>query len=246
MRTEYHKWYCGRLNRDMELKVYGDAGRPIIVYPCHGGRFYEWEDFGMFATLERFIESGQYQFICLDSIDGEPWSNELMPIHERGKRHSEYENYVINEVVPFIQSINKSKSITTCGFSMGAYHAFMIQLHYPDVFDEVIAMSGLMRLNIYIEDYYDEYVENFSPIHFIEKRCTGEHLAKLRDTKIILCTGQGQWEEETVEDLKLINPILWEKKISAWVDFWGTDVAHDWPWWKIELPYYLDKLHQIR
>ena len=30
------------------------------------------------------------------------------------------------------------------------------------------------------------------------------------------------------------------KNIPAWVDFWGTDVCHDWPWWKKQLPYYLN------
>ncbi|MDD6726958.1 MAG: esterase, partial [Lactimicrobium massiliense] len=30
------------------------------------------------------------------------------------------------------------------------------------------------------------------------------------------------------------------KNIPAWVDFWGADVAHDWPWWRRQLPYYLN------
>jgi hypothetical protein len=26
------------------------------------------------------------------------------------------------------------------------------------------------------------------------------------------------------------------------VDIWGHDVAHDWPWWKIMMPYFLKEL----
>ena len=30
--------------------------------------------------------------------------------------------------------------------------------------------------------------------------------------------------------------------VPAWVDLWGEDVAHDWPWWLIQFPYYVNKL----
>ena len=30
--------------------------------------------------------------------------------------------------------------------------------------------------------------------------------------------------------------------IPAWVDLWGPDVNHDWPWWRRQMPYFLEKL----
>ena len=27
--------------------------------------------------------------------------------------------------------------------------------------------------------------------------------------------------------------------IKIWFDYWGYDVNHDWPWWRIQLPYFL-------
>lgn len=27
-----------------------------------------------------------------------------------------------------------------------------------------------------------------------------------------------------------------------WLDMWGHDVDHDWPWWRKMLPYYLESL----
>ena len=32
---------------------------------------------------------------------------------------------------------------------------------------------------------------------------------------------------------------LQQKGIPAWVDYWGYDVSHDWPWWKKQLVYFL-------
>ncbi len=32
--------------------------------------------------------------------------------------------------------------------------------------------------------------------------------------------------------LRLLQGAFEEKGIQAWVDFWGHDVNHDWPWWR--------------
>ena len=48
MQTEYYKDYSNELGRDMEIKVYGWAGVPVLAFPCQNGRFFEWEGFDMF------------------------------------------------------------------------------------------------------------------------------------------------------------------------------------------------------
>ncbi len=32
--------------------------------------------------------------------------------------------------------------------------------------------------------------------------------------------------------------VLEEKQIPVWVDFWGYDVNHDWPWWRKQIAYF--------
>lgn len=39
MKVEYYKEYSPCLERDMEYKVYGHAGTPILVFPTQNGRF---------------------------------------------------------------------------------------------------------------------------------------------------------------------------------------------------------------
>ena len=51
METYYCKSYSNSLNRDMEMKVYGHAGRPILFIPCQNGRFYDFENFHMAEVL---------------------------------------------------------------------------------------------------------------------------------------------------------------------------------------------------
>ena len=47
MNIKYYKEYSHHLNRDMEFKVYGHSGQPILVFPCQDGRFYDFENFKM-------------------------------------------------------------------------------------------------------------------------------------------------------------------------------------------------------
>jgi esterase/lipase superfamily enzyme len=45
-----------------------------------------------------------------------------------------------------------------------------------------------------------------------------------------------------LEDSLALKHILEQKNIPHWIDIWGNDVNHDWPWWHRMLPYFLDKL----
>ena len=53
MQIRYYKEYSRYLNRDMEFKVYGHAGRPILIFPCQSGRFFDWEDRNMCNLANR-------------------------------------------------------------------------------------------------------------------------------------------------------------------------------------------------
>ncbi len=43
-------------------------------------------------------------------------------------------------------------------------------------------------------------------------------------------------------DIHALKAILEVKAIHAWIDLWGYDVNHDWPWWQKQLPYFLNEL----
>ncbi len=40
-----------------------------------------------------------------------------------------------------------------------------------------------------------------------------------------------------------LDALFREKSIPAWVDFWGYDVNHDWPWWYKQMNYFLQRLY---
>jgi esterase/lipase superfamily enzyme len=128
------------------------------------------------------------------------------------------------------------------GFSMGAYHAANFFFKHPDQFDTVIAISGFYNLKMLVGDEVDDLVYFNSPNLFLKNLEDQEILNKLRNSKIVICSGRGAWEEEMLEETLTLKTILEQKSIPAWVDIWGEDVNHDWPWWRKMLPYFIEKL----
>src|SRR5919199_5105648 len=113
MHRSYHNWYSPALGRHMELLLFGHYGAPVIVFPTSQGRFYEWEDRGMVATLGEHLERGWVQLICVDSVDAESWYATYRHPAQRALRQEQYERYLLNEVLPLSAQVNPSPFLIT-------------------------------------------------------------------------------------------------------------------------------------
>ena len=67
-------------------------------------------------------------------------------------------------------------------------------------------------------------------------------MEQYRQGEIIICCGQGAWEDEAKEDARILKEQFERLQVDAWVDLWGEDVNHDWPWWLIQFPYFVERL----
>ncbi|MBQ4251828.1 MAG: esterase family protein [Erysipelotrichaceae bacterium] len=248
METFYTKWYSENLNRDMEIKVYGHHGKPIMFIPCQDGRFFDFEGFGMDNTFSPWIESGQCMVFAIDSIDKETWSDKNGDPYWRIRKHEQWINYITREVVPFIRNYVNEKNgwegfpgIKPFGCSMGATHTLNLFLRFPDLFDGCLALSGVYNASFFLGDYMDEVVYRNSPTDYIQNMQPGHpFIEKYNMHKGIVCCGRGAWEDSwSNEHMKYHFERL---GIRIWFDFWGEDVNHDWPWWHKQVPYFLPHL----
>lgn len=245
MNIEYHKYWSGSLNQEMEFKVYGHAGKPVIVFPAQAGRFYEFEDFRMVDAVHEFIDAGLCQFFTVDSVDSQSWANGNIWPGERARRHEDYDRYIVGELVPFIRArCGAEVKLLSTGVSMGGYHSANFFFRHPDVFDALISLSGLFQLRMFVGDYMDENVYFNCPLYYLANLQDPWYLEQYRCSKIVICAGQGAWEEAMNADILALKHILELKGVPAWVDLWGQDVNHDWPWWRKQLPYFLGKLQE--
>jgi esterase/lipase superfamily enzyme len=106
MTRDYHKWFSPSLRREMELLVFGHGGPRVIVFPTREGRFFDYENWGLIHALSPQINAGGAQLFCVDSVDSEGLYGWGMEPRARIARHNEYEQYILNEVVPLTRSTN--------------------------------------------------------------------------------------------------------------------------------------------
>jgi esterase/lipase superfamily enzyme len=228
----------------MEFKVFGDGGVLCLAFPPQDGRFYDFENFGMVDTLRPWLDSGRLLLVCVDSIDGETWSNESGDPRQRIELHERWFRYVTYELLPRARELGPTEGkAMVCGCSMGGVHAGNFFFRRPDLFDTIVSLSGLFQADYFFHDYMDDLVYDNSPLHFLRNMPADHPYMDLyRQSRIILCVGQGAWEDDLLDGTRRMDALLREKGIPAWVDYWGFDVSHDWCWWQKQLPYFFGKI----
>lgn len=169
MNIEHLSHWSGQLNREMYVNRYGHAGIPVVVFASSGGSHNEYYDFGMIDACARFIEEGRVQFFTLSSVDSESWLCDWKNPHDRAEMHRAYERYVIEEAIPFIKhKTGWFDPMMTTGCSMGAYHALNFFLQHPDVFNKVVALSGVYDARFFVGEFGgDEAIYQNSPSDYI-------------------------------------------------------------------------------
>ena len=237
-----HCWYSPTLGQDMTVGEYGHAGKPFLVFSCQDGRYVEYQDFGMLEVLRPHLESGKIRLFTVDSWDGRSWTNERMHPHDRARGAEQFDRYITAEVVPFIRQRTARADIMTNGCSMGGYHAANFFFRHPQLFDGCLAISGIYTLELFIGDYMDDRVYYQSPLAYLRNLTDPAILERYRQSQIVACVGQGAWEEPMLTETRALKALLEQKQVPAWVDIWGRDVNHDWPWWKKMIPYFLGHL----
>ena len=244
MHFERRSHWSGELGKEMYFNVYGHAGKPFIVFPSSGGSQNEYGDFGMIEACQDFIERGLIVFYTPESYDSESWLNLGKSGHDMALAHEAYDRYIVNELVPLIRyESGWQGGLAATGCSMGAYHTVNFALRHPDLFDLSIALSGVYDVRFFTGEYFgDNTVYYNSPIDYLWNQDDPWFLYHYRQNRFIVAVGQGAWEEPHIADTKRLEEAFAAKSVPAWFDYWGGDVAHDWDWWRQQMPYFLGKL----
>lgn len=231
------KHYSGYLGRDMEFKVYGHAGKPVMFIPCQSGRFFDFENFKMVDAWAKWIEEGRCTVYSIDCIDDEAYAAFGADNRWKIENHERWYNYVVNEMVPTIRHLSGERNgydqrIMTFGCSMGAMHAANLFFRRPDLFDAVFAISGLYDSKYGFGDYMDDLVYQNTPVEYLTNMPSDHpYIDMYNQRKMVFVVGQGDWEGPLKDSTAWLDTVLKNKGINAQVDYWGYDVSHDWCWW---------------
>ena len=245
MKIEYHRHYSGYLGRDMEFKVYGHGGKPVIFIPCQGGRYVDFENFKMIDYWGKFIEEGRCMVYSVDTIDNETYANKEGDPRYRVELHERWYNYLIEEMVPTVRHMSGlangcDQPIMVFGASLGAMHAANLFFRRPDIFDAVFAISGIYESEDSFGSYMDDILYRNTPCAYIPNMAWDHpYIEMYNNRKMLFVVGQGAWEDVLLASTRNLQWVLEQKGIHAQFDYWGHDVDHDWPWWYIMVEHYL-------
>ena len=248
MEIRYFKHWSSHLNRDMEFKVYGHAGKPVLFIPCQSGRFFDFENFKMLDHWAPFIESGSCTVYAADCIDDEAWAALGADNRWRIENHENWFRYITLELVPYIKHLSGERNgydqgILTFGCSMGAMHAANLYYRRPDLFDSVFAISGLYDSQDFFGGYMDDLVYNNCPVNYLANMPDDHpYMALYNRQKSLIVVGQGDWEGPMLESTRRLDTVCAQKGIHTRFEYWGYDVAHDWPWWFKMVAHYVPQL----
>lgn len=249
METQHRKEYSPALNRDMEFKIYGRKGKPVLVFPTFAGRFFQYEDFGMIDVWKPYIDDCRVQLFCVDSIDGETFIGHG-DFRTRIELQEAYFRHIRNEFIPklldyngFVSGVPRKLLLTGC--SMGGYHAANTFFRCPDIADAAICLSGVYHARLFFGDYSDDLIRLNSPLEYLAREHDDDYWAALRRARLVFCAGQGAYDDKMLKDTLALNNLLDSRKIPAWVDIWGRDVTHEWVWWKKQMAYFLERVLDV-
>ncbi len=240
MQREITSWYSPSLGDDMPIVAYGFYGFSLLLVPTAGADFLEYERFQMMESLAPAINSGKVKVFSINSVNKQSWMNKEMEGSHKAIRQNQWNQYVFNEVIPFIKNNTSADTpIIISGASFGALHSMNLFLKRPDLLDGVIAMSGVYNLMEYTDGYYDDQVYYNSPAHYLPNLNDHWYLENIRRSRNIhLFSGEGPYEAP--DAAREFADVLYSKGITYELDIWGPEWKHDWPTWRALLPHYLE------
>jgi esterase/lipase superfamily enzyme len=240
METQYHRWFSHRLGRDLGVIVYGHWGSPLMLFPTSGGDEWEMQNFGLIGTLAPFIDAGRIKAFCVNTNTSESFYNKGAHPGHRSWMQRMYDEYLREEIVPFIHSHCQSAvPITTVGMSLGAYHAANTLFKHPDVVKRCYAMSGVYDMKSFMDGIYDDNFYFNNPVDYLSNLSDPWYYDQLRTCDIHIATGHGPWENSGPS--YRLSQILSSKGIRHSLDDWGPMGGHDWPYWRHQMWEYVSQ-----
>ena len=130
------------------------------------------------------------------------------------------------------------------GVDTGAYQAVNCRLRRPELFAGAIGLSGLYDMSRFMGSEADDLILRNSPLNALAE--TGIYnaaaLAKAGENSLLLCAGQGAYEDDACADTKALQAALEAAVLPCHVELWGNDVSHDWYWWGKELGMFAQRI----
>ena len=222
-----------------------------VLYLLHGYSDDEtgWAQFGEVQKIanETISKGDATQMIIVMPDAGVSWY-----INDAAGK-VKYEDFFINEFIPFIDSVyktrNKKQYRAVAGLSMGGYGSFIYAMKHPDLFSAAAPLSAAIHSDYEITEMPDnlknyKFIELFGIDLAVKNRLTEtwnkNSVLKLAATVAVEKLNQVHYYIDCGDDDRLVkanmelHSIFLDRKVRH--EFRVRDGAHNWPYWRSALP----------
>ena len=187
-------------------------------------------------AVASLLSSGKLQLFTADGIDAESLLAGDAAPRRRAEMQEKYFNYLSTELAARIRELNQTKKgqlIWCVGVDTGACQAVNCRLRRPKLFAGAIGLSGIYDLARFWGSEADDLVLRCSPLQYLAENGIADKLAlaKAKENSLMLCAGQGAYEDDAKADTQALADVLAAQGLPAHLEVWGGDVSHEWYWW---------------
>lgn len=229
MKKRHDTWRSPSLGEDMTITVYGESGTPIIGLPTRGQDSEQWEKYGMTDAISYQLESGYNQLFCIGTVDKESLLNKKVKPSNRLMRHQQYQTYILEEVIPYVQERSSNRYLMIAGVDLGGYHAINLALKNPREFDKAIGISGVYSIRSFFDDFYSDGVYYNCPLDFVPNLNKKNLLDQIRSVDFRLVSYTNDPHRDFAWRL---SNVMHSKFIDHELDIWDLDSEDEWDLWK--------------
>jgi esterase/lipase superfamily enzyme len=214
---------------------WGYFGSPVLIYPTAGGDFEEIERFHLLSALSGLVDGGRIKVYSVDGIAVRAWLSGTQPPEACARLQDAYDTFVYEEVLQRIRVDCRDPRIepVLVGASLGAFFAIGAICRHPEVFRLAFGLSGVYDLAAALGGVSGPRVGAYSPVEDLSN-LTASRLGQLRQRKIFLGSGQGDYE--TPAESQRLADAATSRAVPCSFSLWGPDRDHTWSTWCAMLP----------
>lgn len=243
LRIENYNWYSERCGREMFVKRVGHWGPSLVYFPTCGGDSNEFFRYGLMEDARHWLENGRMQIFTVDSLNMETWYNGGLELYHRARWAEGYNQYILQEVLPFVRQMAHNPFVGLMGCSFGAYTVTNLLFKRPDLVNLAVAMSGVFGVDDLVEPGVssDELYFN-NPPWYLRDVSDPDFYARFRSgsSRLWMLCGEHDICKPQNEDF---HALLEWKGIPHWYDRWDPPCDHHEYWWKQMIQQVLGRLY---
>ena len=241
MQTAHTYWYSPRLGHDMGVAVFGHWGPPLLAFPTSHGDEWELERHDLIDAIGEFIDAGRVKMFCVGSNNHESFLNSGAHPFHRSWRQRMFDEYIRDEVIPFIHSQlpdDRHPDRDARGVARRlSRRQHALPLSAPG--------EALLRAVGRLRSARTSWTACTTTTSTSTTRSTTWRTSAIRGissssrpARSRLVTGTGPVEKSAYS--YPMSGIL-AKRIRHHLDDWGPRGGHDWPYWKVQVREYLSR-----